>query len=66
MAVEGLLADAGFGRVVAFDPWATNPWYSVPRADEINPTTFVAKLRYRLRDRFGSPRSGRMVFHAYV
>jgi tRNA (mo5U34)-methyltransferase len=66
MAVEGLLADAGFGRVVAFDPWATNAWYSVPRADEINPTTFVAKLRYRLRHRFGSPRSGRMVFHAYV
>jgi hypothetical protein len=66
MAVEGLLVDAGFGRVVAFDPWATNPWYSVPPAAEINPSTFVAKLRYRLRHRFGSPRSGRMVFHAYV
>ena len=56
----------GFGQVVAFDPWATNPWYSVPPAAEINPSTFVAKLRYRLRHRFGSPRSGRMVFHAYV
>ena len=42
MAVEGLLVDAGFGRVVAFDPWATNPWYSVPPAAEINPSTFVA------------------------
>jgi tRNA (mo5U34)-methyltransferase len=66
LAVEGMLADAGFGRVVAFDPWATNPWYSVPAADEINPTTPAAKVRRRLRHRFGRPRSGRMVFHAYV
>ena len=66
MAVEGLLVDAGFGRVVAFEPWATNPWYSVPPEAETNPTTLVAKLRCRLRHRFGSPRSGRMVFHAYV
>jgi tRNA (mo5U34)-methyltransferase len=66
MAVEGMLTDAGFGRVVAFEPWATNPWHSVPPAADINPTTIIAKLRSRLRHRFGSPRSGRMVFHAYV
>jgi tRNA (mo5U34)-methyltransferase len=65
-AVEGMLADAGFGRVVAFEPWATNRWYSVPPAAEVSPTTLVDKARYRLRHRFGSPRSGRMVFHAYV
>jgi tRNA (mo5U34)-methyltransferase len=66
MAVEGMLADAGFGRVVALEPWETNPWYSVPPAGEINPTTLAAKARHRLRQRFGRPRSGRMVFHAYV
>ena len=66
MAVEGLPADAGFGQVVAFEPWGTIPWYAVLPAAEVNPTTVVAKLRYKLRQRFGSPRSGRMVFHAYV
>jgi tRNA (mo5U34)-methyltransferase len=65
-AVEGMLVDAGFGRVVAFEPWATNPWYSVPSPAELNPTTLGDKVRYRLRHRFGAPRSGRMVFHAYV
>jgi tRNA (mo5U34)-methyltransferase len=28
-AVEGLLHDAGFGEVVAFDPWWTNPEYAI-------------------------------------
>ena len=36
MAVEGLPADAGFGQVVAFEPWGTIPWYAVLPAAEVN------------------------------
>jgi tRNA (mo5U34)-methyltransferase len=65
-AVDGMLADAGFARVVAFEPWSTNRWYSVPPPAEANPSTVLQKLHSRLRHRFGRPRSGRMVFHAYI
>jgi tRNA (mo5U34)-methyltransferase len=65
-AVEGMLGDAGFGRVVAFEPWTTNRWYSVPPAAEAKPTALIDKVRYGLRHRYGRARSGRMVFHAYV
>jgi hypothetical protein len=61
-----MLGDAGFGRVVAFEPWTTNRWYSVPPAAEAKPTALIDKVRYGLRHRYGRARSGRMVFHAYV
>jgi tRNA (mo5U34)-methyltransferase len=59
-AVKGLLTDAGFVHVVAFDPWCANSWYS------IKPTDPAAGPWRRLRRRFAPPRSGRMVFHAFV
>ena len=64
-AVEGMLLDAGFARVTRFDAWTTNTWYSIaPPSDE--PTGVVDKVRRRVQQRFGRPRSGRMVFHAHV
>ncbi len=59
LAVEGMLLDVGFSRVVAFDPWtASKDWGIQTRAHDSLP----ARLRRRLR----RPRSGRMVFHAYA
>ena len=60
-AVEGLLSDAGFGRVVSFDPWQTSPDWAV-HAGSKRRRTALNRLRRRLR----RPRSGRMVFHAYA
>jgi tRNA (mo5U34)-methyltransferase len=59
LAVEGMLRDVGFSRVVAFDPWtASKDWgiYAGTRG------SIVERLARRVR----KPRSGRMVFHAYV
>ncbi|MEL7209904.1 MAG: hypothetical protein AAGK32_17005, partial [Actinomycetota bacterium] len=56
-AVEGLLLDAEFSEVEAFEPWHTNPDWAV---DQGAP---VGRLE-RLRRRFRGPRSGRQVFHA--
>lgn len=65
-AVEGMLTDAGFDRVVAFEPWSTNKWYSVVPPTDFPPTTLLGRARYSWRQRFAPNRSGRMVFHAYV
>jgi tRNA (mo5U34)-methyltransferase len=68
-AVTGMLADAGFARVVAFAPWTTNTWYSIQPADpatEIGFTKRIGRLQRRPPRRTDPPRSGRMVFHAYV
>jgi tRNA (mo5U34)-methyltransferase len=61
-AVEGLLTDAGFARVDAFRPWASEKDWAMlvqPAASARGP---LARVRRRLR----RPRSGRMVFHAHV
>lgn len=63
-AVEGMLRDAGFSRVTRFEPWSTNTWYSI--APPTTPASAVDKVRRRWQQRFGRPRSGRMVFHAFV
>jgi tRNA (mo5U34)-methyltransferase len=60
-AVEGLLTDAGFGRVVAFPPWHASPEYATEAASAAD-----AGLLHRLRRKVSGPRSGRMVFHAFV
>jgi tRNA (mo5U34)-methyltransferase len=60
LAVEGLLTDAGFSRVVAFEPWSTNKDWSV--LDQVPQPGRLTRLRRRLR----RARSGRMVFHAYA
>ena len=60
-AVIGLLRDAGFDRVDAFDPWQTSPDWAQEAASPIQ-SGVVERLRRRLR----GPRSGRMVFHAYT
>jgi tRNA (mo5U34)-methyltransferase len=60
-AVEGLLRDAGFGRVVSFEPWQTSPEWAIRSRSE-HRVTPLTRLRRRLR----RPRSGRMVFHAYA
>jgi tRNA (mo5U34)-methyltransferase len=59
LAVEGMLLDVGFSRVVAFDPWTfSKDWGIATR-----PHGSVAE---RLVRRLRRPRSGRMVFHAYA
>jgi tRNA (mo5U34)-methyltransferase len=59
LAVEGMLLDVGFSRVVAFDPWTSSKdWGIATRPD--------SSLPGRLRRRLRRPRSGRMVFHAYA
>lgn len=65
-AVEGMIRDAGFARVVAFEPWSVSSRHAVDAAGEVGPTNMVSKLRRSLRARLLRPRSGRMVFHAYV
>ncbi len=58
-AVEGMLLDVGFSRVVAFDPWTSSKDWGIASA----PTP---SLPGRLLRRMRRPRSGRMVFHAYT
>lgn len=60
-AVKGWLEYAGFTRVEAFDPWWTNSWYAVVGH---RPQHLLGRLWNRVRP--PRPRSGRMVFHAYV
>lgn len=61
LAVEGMLADVGFSRTVAFPLWLTNRHrgleYAFPTPRRRLP------IPQRLRR---APRSGRMVFHAWV
>ena len=59
LAVEGMLRDVGFSRVVAFDPWTFSKDWGIR-------TGSGDSLTDRLRRRLRRPRSGRMVFHAYV
>jgi tRNA (mo5U34)-methyltransferase len=63
LAVHAWLAEAGFARVVAFDPWATNEEWGMRAPAESRPQAWARRLGRRLRPR---ARSGRMVFHAYV
>jgi tRNA (mo5U34)-methyltransferase len=58
-AVEGMLLDAGFSRVVAFDPWTSSKDWGI----ETRPRLTLAERAVR---RVRRPRSGRMVFHAYA
>ncbi len=58
-AVEGMLRDVGFSKVVAFAPWTSSKdWGIQTGADH----SLAARVKRRLRP----ARSGRMVFHAYV
>jgi tRNA (mo5U34)-methyltransferase len=59
LAVEGMLRDVGFSRVVTFDPWTVSKDWGIETGRR---STVAARLVRRLR----RPRSGRMVFHAYV
>jgi tRNA (mo5U34)-methyltransferase len=59
-AVEGMLRDAGFGRVVSFPPWTVSKEWG------IHSTAPDRSLPARVRRRLRRPRSGRMVFHAYA
>lgn len=63
LAVEGMLADAGFDRVVAFAPWTTSKEWAVRSQGDSVPGRLSDKARRKLRRH---ARSGRMVFHAYV
>ncbi len=64
-AVHGWLMEAGFGRVVEFEPWHTNANWALDPAPSRRRTD---ALLDRVRKRRGKPtaRSGRMVFHAFV
>ena len=59
-AVEAMLRDVGFSRVVSFPPW------TVSRDWGIHSGTAGSSLRARVGLRLRRGRSGRMVFHAYV
>jgi tRNA (mo5U34)-methyltransferase len=59
-AMERMLHDVGFSRVVTFDPW------TLSRDWAIHSTGERGGLLTRARRRLHKPRSGRAVFHAYV
>jgi tRNA (mo5U34)-methyltransferase len=59
-AVEGMLHDAGFSRVVAFPPWTVSKDWG------IHSNAARGSLRARVGRRLRPERSGRMVFHAYA
>ena len=65
MAVEGLLVDAASGGWWPSTPGRRTPGTRCPRRPRSTRRP-SSRSRYRLRHRFGSPRSGRMVFHAHV
>jgi tRNA (mo5U34)-methyltransferase len=58
LAVEAMLHDVGFSRVVAFDPWTVSKEWGIA-------TRSRASLPARALRRLRRARSGRMVFHAY-
>ncbi len=58
LAVQGMLRDVGFSKVVAFDPWTASKDWGIE-------TGVGHSLTARLKRRLRRPRSGRMVFHAY-
>ncbi len=59
LAVEAMLKDVGFSRVVAFDPWTVSKEWGIQTGAR---GSLVDRARRKLR----KPRSGRMVFHAYA
>jgi tRNA (mo5U34)-methyltransferase len=61
LAVEGLLQEAGFSRVVAFPPWTVNRDWNVEGAYRTGRSwsSLVSRVRRR------RVRSGRTVFHAF-
>ncbi len=59
LAVEAMLRDVGFSRVVAFDPWTVSKEWGIASPGR---SSLPARIRRRLR----KPRSGRMVFHAHA
>jgi tRNA (mo5U34)-methyltransferase len=61
-AVEGMLHDAGFRTVRAFEPWSVNSSWAL-HLDGNRPRRLSRRVQQRLLRR---PRSGRMVFHATV
>jgi tRNA (mo5U34)-methyltransferase len=63
LAVQGMLSDAGFDRVVTFAPWSTSKEWAARAQGEGLPRSLGDKVRRKLRR---NPRSGRMVFHAFV
>jgi tRNA (mo5U34)-methyltransferase len=73
LAVTAWLMEAGFSRVVEFEPWHTNPVWAVagpppPPVPLHGIPRIVRGVKHRLpkRRRKRIARSGRMVFHAYV
>ena len=65
LCVHGWLMEAGFSRVVEFEPWHTNPQWGVEPPPQRRPERLAAAVARRLR-RTPRARSGRMVFHAFV
>jgi tRNA (mo5U34)-methyltransferase len=61
-AVEGWALEAGFSRVVPFEPWFTQPVFAVEAGRLPVDRSLLARVRRRLRP---GPRSGRMVFHLH-
>jgi tRNA (mo5U34)-methyltransferase len=59
LAVRGMLLDVGFSRVESFAPWTISKDWGIEAQRP-------GSLRERLARRLRGPRSGRMVFHAYV
>ncbi len=59
LAVEAMLLDVGFSRVVAFDPWTVSKDWGIRSGAG-------GSLRARAQRRLRRARSGRMVFHAYT
>jgi tRNA (mo5U34)-methyltransferase len=62
-AVKGMLLDAGFSRVEAFEPWTVSKEYGIQTGIAGGGK---ASLRDRVARRLRPARSGRAVFHAYV
>lgn len=61
LAVEGMLETAGFSRVTSFPPWHTNATWGLEHVYPEKRRRIPLPRRFRRP----SPRSGRMVFHAF-
>jgi tRNA (mo5U34)-methyltransferase len=59
-AVEAMLRDVGFSRVVSFRPWTVSKDWGIQSSGA------GGSLRRRVGRRLRRPRSGRMAFHAYT
>jgi tRNA (mo5U34)-methyltransferase len=65
LCVRAWLEQAGFNRVVEFEPWSTNPRWGIEPPAPRGIGRLAAGAARRVR-RTPPRRSGRMVFHAYV